>query len=207
MGSFSKQTSENFRQSKISRIKTDKFSSRMAPLRFSIPLQRKDLLRGASDGQYWVENEYSIRELKTKLVDTQVMVNQRGSQFILDGGFDVIFSVLELFHKDLPHEFKAQAFECLEEGLDHLIRNIDVFAGSSDLGNDREKLDLANKMKMIVYLLCQLVELIEADVLQKESATAATTTAKNKKNKKILDDSTWNWDEKRFSMLAMLWRL
>ena len=40
----------------------------MAPLRFNIPLQRKDLLRGASDGQYWVENEYSIRELKTKLV-------------------------------------------------------------------------------------------------------------------------------------------
>ena len=40
----------------------------MAPLRFNIPLQRKDLLRGATDGQYWVENEYSIRELKTKLV-------------------------------------------------------------------------------------------------------------------------------------------
>ena len=40
----------------------------MAPLRFNIPLQRKDLLRGASGGQYWVENEYSIRELKTKLV-------------------------------------------------------------------------------------------------------------------------------------------
>ena len=45
-----------------------KFSTRMAPLRFNIPLQRKDLLRGASNGQYWVENEYSIRELKTKLV-------------------------------------------------------------------------------------------------------------------------------------------
>ena len=49
-------------------LETDKFLARMAPLRFNIPLQRKDLLRGASDGQYWVENEYSIRELKTKLV-------------------------------------------------------------------------------------------------------------------------------------------
>jgi hypothetical protein len=39
------------------------------------------------------------------------MVTQKGSQFILDGGFDVIFSVLELFHKDLPHEFKVSAFE------------------------------------------------------------------------------------------------
>merc|ERR1712223_292510 len=187
---------------------TDKFLARMAPLRFNIPLQRKDLLRGASDGQYWVENEYSIRELKTKLVDTQVMVKQSGCQFILDGGFDVIFSVLELFHKDLPLEFKASAFECLEEGLDHLIRSIDVFVGGSDIGNDREKSELACKMKMIVYLLCQLVELIEADVLQKESATAATTTAKNKKNKKnLMDDANWNWEEKRYEMLSMLWRL
>ena len=40
----------------------------MAPIRFSIPLQRKDLLRKGSSGQYFVENEYSIRELKTKLV-------------------------------------------------------------------------------------------------------------------------------------------
>jgi hypothetical protein len=43
--------------------------------------------------------------------DIQVMVTQKGSQFILDGGFDVIFSVLELFHKDLPHEFIVSAFE------------------------------------------------------------------------------------------------
>ena len=60
-------------------------------------------------------------------------------------------------------------FFSLTEGLDHLIRSIDVFVGSNDIGNDREKSELACKMKMIVYLLCQLVELIEADVLQKVS--------------------------------------
>ena len=60
-------------------------------------------------------------------------------------------------------------FFSLTEGLDHLIRSIDVFVGSNDIGNDREKSELACKMKMVVYLLCQLVELIEADVLQKVS--------------------------------------
>ena len=40
----------------------------MAPVKFAIPLQRKDLLRSSSDNAYMVENEYSIRELKTKLV-------------------------------------------------------------------------------------------------------------------------------------------
>ena len=41
---------------------------KMAPLSFAIPLQRKDLLCGSNEGQYFVQNEYSIRELKTKLV-------------------------------------------------------------------------------------------------------------------------------------------
>ena len=65
--------------------------------------------------------------------------------------------------------FNLVLFFSLTEGLDHLIRSIDVFVGSNDIGNDREKSELACKMKMIVYLLCQLVELIEADVLQKVS--------------------------------------
>ena len=41
---------------------------KMAPIRFVIPLQRQDLLNGGTPHQYFVENEYSIRELKTKLV-------------------------------------------------------------------------------------------------------------------------------------------
>ena len=61
---------------KIRRAKKRKFGHifklfslpKMAPIRFVIPLQRKDLLRGDPSSQYVVENEYSIRELKTKLV-------------------------------------------------------------------------------------------------------------------------------------------
>ena len=44
------------------------FLGKMAPVKFAIPLQRKDLRRSNSDNTYVVENEYSIRELKTKLV-------------------------------------------------------------------------------------------------------------------------------------------
>lgn len=122
----------------------------MAPIRFCIPLHRKDLLRGGSSNQYVVENEYSIRELKTKLVvsfqiirvmhpyliqyfnqDIQVMVKQRGCQFVLEGGFDVIFSVLELFNKELPQELKVSAFEILADATNDLIRLVDTFIGGS----------------------------------------------------------------------------
>ena len=75
--------------------------------------------------------------------------------------------------------FNLVCFFSLTEGLDHLIRSIDVFVGSNDIGNDREKSELACKMKMIVYLLCQLVELIEADVLQKVSFFYSCEVVKN----------------------------
>ena len=72
------------------------------------------------------------------------------------------------------------------------------------MANEREKLNLANRLKMITYLLCQLMELIEADVLQKESANL---TAKNKRKKNVVDDEIWNWDEKRREAIYCLYRL
>lgn len=62
---------------------------------------------------------------------------------------------------------------------------------------------MANKMKMIVYLLCQLVEMIEADVIQKESASAAT----NMKNKKKKADESWSWDSQRNEAITLAFRL
>ena len=59
------------------------------------------------------------------------MVKQRGSEFLLKGGFDVIFSVLELFNKELPLEYKSKAFEILADGMDDMIRQIDAFVGGS----------------------------------------------------------------------------
>ena len=72
------------------------------------------------------------------------------------------------------------------------------------MANEREKLNLANRLKMITYLLCQLMELIEADVLQKESANL---TAKNKRKKNVVDDENWNWDAKRNDAIYCLYRL
>lgn len=59
------------------------------------------------------------------------MVKQRGCQFVLDGGFDVIFSVLELFNKDLPQELKASAFDILTDAMNDLIHQVDSFVGGS----------------------------------------------------------------------------
>ena len=132
------------------------------------------------------------------------MVNQKGCQFVVEGGFDVIFSVLDLSQKDLPEEYKNSAYEILATAMDDLIRHIDVFLGGNDLSNEREKLKLATKMKMTVYLMSQLVELIETDVQQKESANIAI---KQKGKKKVSVAENWNWDEKRLEAITLFFRL
>ena len=49
----------------------------MTELHFSVPLQRQDLLSGSGPGEFRVESEYSIRELKLKLRDVQQNVQEK----------------------------------------------------------------------------------------------------------------------------------
>ena len=116
----------------------------------------------------------------------------------------MLFSVLDLFNKELPGELKEAAFTILCDGLDDIVRSVDVFVCSTEMSNISSKIDLANRMKMIVYLLCQLVELIEADSVQKESANLAKA---NKSRKKKVDCDLWDWDAKKLEALTLLFRL
>ena len=60
-------------------------------------------------------------------------------------------------------------------------------------------------MKMNVYLMSQLVELIETDVQQKESANVAIASKKGQKKKVSLE--SWSWDEKRLEAVTLFFRL
>ena len=55
-------------------------------------------------------------------------------------------------------------------------------------------------MKMLTYLMCQLMELIEADVLAKESANVA----KKQRKKNTMDDESWNWEGRRLGNANLL---
>ena len=58
---------------------------------------------------------------------------------------------------------------------------------------------------MNVYLMSQLVELIETDVQQKESANVAIANKKGQKKKVSLE--SWSWDEKRLEAVTLFFRL
>ena len=80
----------------------------MSHFNFVIPLNRDDLFESSAIGQYVVENVYNIRDLKIKIQDCIQSVEQEGAVFVLHDGFDVIFSVLQMFHKDISVHMKEQ---------------------------------------------------------------------------------------------------
>ena len=71
------------------------------------------------------------------------------------------------------------------------------------------------RMKMIVYLLCQIVELMEAEVQQQDSASIAVAGGKGKKNRQnkaarmnaAEDGISWDWELKRNETVTLIFRL
>ena len=56
----------------------------------------------------WVENVYNTRDLKIKLQDCTISVQQQGAEFVLTEGFDVIFSLLQEYSKNATFDMKQQ---------------------------------------------------------------------------------------------------
>ena len=63
------------------------------------------------------------------LQECQQSVKSSGCNFILGDGFDVIFSVLQQFTKDLSLDYKGNAFEIVLRAMEHLIQTLDHTLG------------------------------------------------------------------------------
>jgi hypothetical protein len=63
--------------------------------------------------------------------DVKSSLRQKGSKFVLEGGFDVIYSVLVLFQRDLPAEMKHSTFEVMTQTMADVLRISDQFINSS----------------------------------------------------------------------------
>ena len=78
----------------------------MSHFNFVIPLNRDDLFEAANRNQYVVDNVYNTRDLKIKLQDSIINVQQQGAAFVLGDGFDVIFSLLQEYNKSATIDMK-----------------------------------------------------------------------------------------------------
>ena len=80
----------------------------MAHFTFVIPLNRDDLFEAPTRNQYTVENVYNTRDIKIKLSDCLMGVQQSGADFMLGEGFDIIFSLINEYHKTATTDMKQQ---------------------------------------------------------------------------------------------------
>ncbi|XP_033731463.1 condensin complex subunit 1-like, partial [Pecten maximus] len=161
---------------------------------FLIPVARDDLLNKTNVSQFVVDEVLSPRELPGALHELKTNLRTHGARVILEN-FDVLFSVLCL-QRDLAHELKEDAWE--------LVVNI-AKSLSNDLANiledeppvAEEKRNSLNMVKMVCYLLCQYMEMLDADD-SKPSATQLVNAKGRAKTSKMKKASTgMDWDEER----------
>ena len=79
--------------------------------------------------------------------------------------------------------------------MSSLVDSLAASLNSGQLMESDERLSNLNCMKMILYLFCQLIEMIDAE---QSSMVDAVTGAKQKGRKKAAgDDFSWDWDSER----------
>lgn len=150
-------------------------------MKFVIPLQRDELLTPKEPGVYRVEDVFPIRELQSKLKDCEVAFQRQGCGFIQTGAFDVLYSVLTHFHKDLSGSFKSKTFDILHKALQDLVQKLDYLLDQGNVMDSEEKAERLSQMKMILYLFCQFVELQEAN----DTSSADLFVGKSNKKARI----------------------
>jgi len=152
-----------------------------------------------------VENVYNIRDLKIKLQDCTISVQQQGAEFVLTEGFDVIFSLLQEYSKNATIDMKQQGFDIVVRGMSSLVESLAAVLNSRQLLESDERVTNLNCMKMMLYLFCQLVEMVD---MEQGSMVDAVTGAKQKGKKKAKDDDfTWDWDQERLRAVTLLYNL
>ncbi|XP_077510850.1 CAP-D2 condensin subunit [Amblyomma americanum] len=152
----------------------------MANFEFVLPLSRDQLLRADSVGQYYVKDVVPPREIgaqvrgflsKKKFLETKCVVDS----------FDLSYSVITNFHS-LDEKVIQDAFCLALFGVSRVESDLTVLLKDVDAALSYEaKREAQNHLKMSCYVLCHLMQLIEAEVSKPSPDVAMGTTKGRKK--------------------------
>ncbi|XP_060069329.1 condensin complex subunit 1-like [Ylistrum balloti] len=171
---------------------------------FLIPVARDDLLNKTNVSQFVVDEVLSPRELTGALHELKTNLRSTGARVILEH-FDVLFSVLCL-QKDISQDVKEDAWELVVKIAKSLSNELVNVLGDV-LPAREEKQACLNTVKMVCYLLCQYMEMLDADD-SKPSATQLVNAKGRAKTSKMKKASTgMDWDEERAIGLKALLHL
>ncbi|KAK7496786.1 hypothetical protein BaRGS_00011995 [Batillaria attramentaria] len=126
---------------------------------FIIPVSRDDLLKKTSVNQYSVEEVLSRSRVPSAVQECKQAC--RNNPCSVTDHFDTIFSVL-VVQRDLDSELVEETWHLVLKVSKGLHSNLATALEDSDMSADT-RVRLLTATKMTIYLLCQFIELYEAE--------------------------------------------
>ncbi|XP_030639685.1 condensin complex subunit 1 [Chanos chanos] len=168
---------------------------------FNVPVCVDDLVKTGAVNQYVVQDVLSPKQIPSHLNSFKVALRSQGPVCILEH-FDAAYSVLQ-HCRTLDLALKEDTLELLVQVVRGLSTSLPSLLLSGSLSAADRKLQL-NAVKMSVFLLCKLTEILESDSYRQSIVTAP---AKGSKKAKSSSEGLIQWDSERETVLQCLTQL
>ncbi|XP_065301662.1 condensin complex subunit 1-like isoform X2 [Dermacentor albipictus] len=172
----------------------------MANFEFNLPLTMDQLLRSESDGQYYVKDVVPACEIGAKVEEWLSKKGLFNTKFLVDS-FDLLYSVIKNF-RSVDEKVILNAFDLALLGVSKVESDLTILLQDSDAALDFDtKKQAQNHLKMSCYVLCHLINLVEAEASKPSSdvAVSASKSHKKVKNMKFLE-----WESQKLKAVQCL---
>uniref|UniRef100_A0A6Q2XMQ2 Condensin complex subunit 1 n=1 Tax=Esox lucius TaxID=8010 RepID=A0A6Q2XMQ2_ESOLU len=168
---------------------------------FLVPVCVSDLVKTGGINQYVVQDVVSPKQLPSHLNGFKAALRSQGPLCILEH-FDTCYSVLKHCHT-VDLNVKEDTLELLIQVVSGLSVSLPALLLNASLSAPDRKEQL-NAVKMSVFLLCKLAEIIESDSYRQSIVTAPS---KGSKKGKAAGEGLLQWDSERETVLQALIQL
>lgn len=168
---------------------------------FILPICLDDLVKSGAVNQYVVQDVLSAKQLPSHLNSFKAALRNQGPLCILEH-FDTAYSVLQ-HCRTVDVAVKEDTLELLIQVVRGLSVSLPTILLSACLSAADRKQQL-NAVKMSVFLICKLTEILESDSYRE---TIVTAPSKGRKKDKAAGKGLAQWESERETVLQCLTQL
>ncbi|KAI7809455.1 condensin complex subunit 1 [Triplophysa rosa] len=168
---------------------------------FILPICLDDLVKSGAVNQYVVQDVLSAKQLHSHLNSFKAALRSHGPLCILKH-FDTVYSVLQ-HCRSVDVAVKEDTLELLIQVVKGLSVSLPTILLSASLSAADRKQQL-NAVKMSIFLICKLTEILESDSYRE---TIVTAPSKGRKKDKAAGKGLAQWEGERETVLQCLTQL
>ncbi|XP_074595671.1 condensin complex subunit 1-like isoform X2 [Brevipalpus obovatus] len=180
----------------------------MSGKKFTVPSNFDELRVVTDENRYTVSEEFSVREVADYLDGVSRKFQEYGYDFIRED-YDMFYSGLKNF-KNLTSQHQNSLWKTLIRALTLFENEFSSEAQkvrSNLLSDPEEKLNRANTLKMLVFSICNLMELCETALSKKWLEEPKPDGRKSAKKKTTSGIGVDNYEREREKAVSLLFKL